>query len=912
MRRLLDICSMSPCRSKVLRHVGVACLWILGCSASVWAQVQPTYTFSLIGVPLEEALGMLMDQTQVDIFFETELVIGKRTYCTISDQPQEAVLRCLLQDTGLDYYRLSSGTYILSEGPLGAPAYGDLAGRVLDARTGVPLADANVLLFEADAGMATNRAGWFGFTRLKPGPYRLIATHVAYHDAADTVWVAPDTPSRFELTMEPRTVVTAPMVINGLTRRLPSENLGTSQRDAQTLLSAPTPVLMDFNTIVGVQVGDAMSDVHVQGGASGEHQYLLDGVHVFVPIQNGGFVGPFSPFALKQITIHKAGFGAQHGSHLSGVIAVEHDIAPSDETISAQVQIDPLHLNGRLNGTLGTKQGTRMQWMVAGRYGLWGISKPTRLKDRFQSWSRPDLFLLKALETETFEPLDDTVVGSPVDIGFSDIHAAVHVQREGLKNLYASVYRGHNTFGSEALETQRSVLGTLSDEYFWINQTAQLRYEWVQGHRAFAHAGMWVSNYRMEHPFTGSPFATISSHSAEEDAPPPARLQDLNQIKEIGFRTGFDYAASARHTLTSNLEALVTESDFALTIDPLGRIPVATPEVLQPIRWRWHATLEDVVALNRRMKLTLGSRLSYLHAQRRLFVEPRLAFRYDQPNGLGGAWAFRGAAGLYRQFTNQFDVASYNIAALLPSFRFWVPVGKGQRPPTAYHVAGEVLLMKEGGWEFGWETYYKHHPRWAVLNYGGLTSPTANVLVHGQGYAYGSGLSVRQKTTRSQVEASYEYAVAKSRIANRFGGQSISVPWEAPHQVRFTLDVVPRKDWTVTLRWKGIWGRSWGFRRAYYDYLEPDIETRFWGTYDLSEPEAHKLPAFSRVDVGLAYTRQLGTLGTQVRLNIINVLGRRNVTDWSLVTPAASGAPFQRISRSGTPFLPLLSVQANW
>ena len=59
---------------------------------------------------------------------------------------------------------------------------------------------------------------------------------------------------------------------------------------------------------MGIRVGDALADVHIQGGEAGEHQFQLDGVPVFEPVHLRGLLGAFNPFAIERITVHKAGY----------------------------------------------------------------------------------------------------------------------------------------------------------------------------------------------------------------------------------------------------------------------------------------------------------------------------------------------------------------------------------------------------------------------------------------------------------------------------------------------------------------------------------------------------------------------------------------------------------------------------
>jgi hypothetical protein len=267
---------------------------------------------------------------------------------------------------------------------------------------------------------------------------------------------------------------------------------------------------------------------------------------------------------------------------------------------------------------------------------------------------------------------------------------------------------------------------------------------------------------------------------------------------------------------------------------------------------------------------------------------------------------------------HSFDVATYNVTSLLPRVRFWLPIGQDQRPPEAYHAAGSFLYRPNATWQWSLESYYKHQPHLLVLDYGRATGRAAgnatesiDVLTGADGYAYGAAVTASRTGDHLQMEAQYEYAVARRRIPNRFDGAFEPVPWNAPHRLHLSVDVSPRPHWTATLRWQGVFGRSWGFRQAYYDFLEPNPSTRRFPPFDLSNPAAHRLPAFSQWDVGLAYARDVAGIGVQARVNFVNVLGRDNVSDWSLRYDDADKR-YVREARRAASFIPSVSLQVEW
>ena len=112
------------------------------------------------------------------------------------------------------------------------------------------------------------------------------------------------------------------------------------------------------------------------------------------------------------------------------------------------------------------------------------------------------------------------------------------------------------------------------------------------------------------------------------------------------------------------------------------------------------------------------------------------------------------------------------------------------------------------------------------------------------------------------------------------------------------------------MRWTGQLGRSWGYRQAYYDYLEPDGNLVLPGTLTLNQPGQDQLPAFYQWDAGLAYSRAMGRVDVQARLNVINLSGRRNVMDWVLEPEDDSN--YQRQARFGMPRFPSASLRIQF
>ena len=490
------------------------------------------YSFVFVGVPLESALNTLIDATRISLFFESNLVAGKRTNCTIQTAPVSAVLKCIVRGSTLDYYILSNGTYVLQHEARSPPQFGRMTGFIVDAETGLPIENAAVMLPEHNVGTATNRAGWFVLPNLQPGDYSVVVTHLAYHQGKEAIVIEPIQSLSIRIPLYAKVVQNEPVVISGFASRQPSASLGLERQDMEQLAEIPGSGYAVSTNVHGrpsVSAGEALGDLHVQGSSAGSHEYLLDEAPLYMPIKNGNFIGPFSPLAIHHIAVNQAGFPARTGSQLAGVVEI-NQLFSSSQSSSTTVQVDPLAFNARNQQSFGLRNGQRIGWVLSGRKSMWRRFHPERLTTLFQDWSRPDVFLANQLGSNTGGL---SQVTPPVEVDFWDLHGAFKWELGSARTLSGSYYAGHNVFGSAFFEDIGEPGTSFSDEYTWDNRVAQIRYEWVQGSRVFMHVGLWQSDYRLDHPFSTTPLSNPEMG---------LNAQEFNEIDQLGGRIREDFS----------------------------------------------------------------------------------------------------------------------------------------------------------------------------------------------------------------------------------------------------------------------------------------------------------------------------------------------------------------------------------
>ncbi len=304
------------------------------------------------------------------------------------------------------------------------------------------------------------------------------------------------------------------------------------------------------------------------------------------------------------------------------------------------------------------------------------------------------------------------------------------------------------------------------------------------------------------------------------------------------------------------------------------------------------------IGLGAHVQLDGGLRLTSRPDQGTVFAEPRGALRYDRPIGGLGTVGLSVRGGLYRQFTAQFDLIRDGATAVVPTTRMWLPLTDPLTPPRTYHLAADLTWAPAPRWQIDAEGYRKWQPHLLAIDYPALrdapvapTAPTdpSRFIAPSQGFAHGGGLEVAYEGTSLTGSLRYAYSQAARTFPRRFGGRQTPVPWTEPHRLALTAEVPLGAGLALEATGEGVWGRRWGYRRAYYAYLTPDDLGAAWDERQLDRPETHHLPPRYTLDAGVRLSRSWAGVDVEGRIGVANVLGRRNVADWGL-EPSPDGS----------------------
>ena len=266
----------------------------------------------------------------VDISYASSTLEGLRTkWARPVATDAESDMELLLQGTCVTFIRQPSGTFIL-ESPVST-----LAGIVRAQDSGIPLRGAHIYFAGTSEGTTSDPDGDFTLTTTRCGPARIAISHVGYLSDIREVELLADSTLLVEIRLSEWVIqergfeVTAtplpsdlPLIISAY----PSEMDTRESEDLKQPTGLGTAeVPRNVGDIAGLYVDPSNSDIHMQGGGLGEHQFQLDGSKIFEPVRLGLF-GLFNPSAISHVTVRKAGYDVEWGSYLDGIINAEHSI----------------------------------------------------------------------------------------------------------------------------------------------------------------------------------------------------------------------------------------------------------------------------------------------------------------------------------------------------------------------------------------------------------------------------------------------------------------------------------------------------------------------------------------------------------------------------------------------------------
>ncbi len=322
------------------------------------------------GRTLEEVLDQFFEGTQMSF-----ILMDTRTLVVVKDPTQALRRKKILQSAIDDEKKVEQ--YIFGEpGRIRKSQPAIVSGRVVDTKTGEPMAFVTVHAMETRYSTSTDQFGNFSL-QLPPGVYVLNFSFVDYENQLIDLAVYDD--GVVEVSMDKKSVLLEEVIIqdNALTD-LTTRRLGQTQLVMPDLKKAPAfmgepDLIKQIQILPGVTtVGEAASGFNVRGGSVDQNLILYDGLPIFNSSHVFGFFSAFNPDAIRDVSFYNGGIPAEFGGRVSSVL----DIKSKDgnyQNWSGKAGLGLITSNVMVEGPL-TKDKTSIVASVRSTYSDWLVN----------------------------------------------------------------------------------------------------------------------------------------------------------------------------------------------------------------------------------------------------------------------------------------------------------------------------------------------------------------------------------------------------------------------------------------------------------------------------------------------------------------------------------------------------------
>ena len=725
-----------------------------------------------------------------------------------------------------------------------------LYGYVRDARSGETLPQANVRVRRggqlSGAGTATNDAGLFTLTDLRPGRMTLVVSYVGYRSYTQSVRLEAGEERRVDVELSPGDVVAGEVTVQGRRAEERSANQRLQAADLQKLPSSfGNDVFRSIRHLPGVTTtSDYSGLLYIRGGSSSQTLVQLDGTTVYDPTHFFGFFSMFNPFAVRDVQLYKGTYPVDRGGRLGSLVNIRTKSGNRRET------------TGGVSVGLATTRA-----YVEGPYGV--TTEGGGLGGSY----------MVALRRSTFEPIlaglqNVDTRGIPDALSFYDVNAHASVNPGPNGDISLVLYGSHDFM-------DLTVDGIVFDLAYG-NQGFSADWTHLFGNRLSSMITVTGSRYRNE------PMVRDVVGRPEQRR----RLEETNEIADLSLQTNLKYALSRNHALKGGLEASRLHHELCSTRD-------GTPGWQRDVSsYRAAAYLQDTFEPSPNWQVRGGLRGTYFERGTYWRLSPRLIVTYAPTSSV----QFRAA------YSRTYQYVTLDTDPRFSGFDNWFIVDEGVAPSSGQQVSvvGTVSLGDE--WRLEAAGYYRRMDDLLEERRDGYQGPQERVITDlpagktttttdpveppyaqefkvGEGRAYGGELFLKRRT--GTVTGFLSYTIGRSE--RKFPGrprvepQYYSADYDRTHELTLHTRWQLADAWTLTGQLTYRTGRPYTEDRR--DPIQDDpLQDGGLPAQLPSQINAERLPAYHRLDLGVVKTGPFFDIGRyRLSAQIVNAYAHRNV-----------------------------------
>jgi len=652
-----------------------------------------------------------------------------------------------------------------------------ISGYITALASGEALSNAKVYVPSVNKGALTNTYGFYSLT-LPAGIYEIEFRYTSFPTIRKTIDLSgKDVAINVELGFKDGEKVFEEVVVNGKKgENVNSSKLGQIELDIEQIKRLPAfmgevDVIKTIQLLPGVSsVSEGGQGFYVRGGGPDQNLVLLDDGVVYNAAHLFGFFSVFNSDAVKSVNLIKGGMPANYGGRLSSVLEV--------------------NMNEGNNKRFGVKGGIGL---ISSRLTVEGPLK----KDRgsfIVSGRRTYIDILAKAAIPDSSPF----AGS--GYYFYDLNAKFNYKLGEKDRIFFSGYYGKDVFTFADRE------GGFSADMPWGNGIAAFRWNHLFSSKLFMNVTSTFSDYKFKFGSKQDEF----------------KIEFLSGIQDYSTKVDFSYYPNDRHRVkwgANYIYHIFTPSSVYASQDT---VEFNTGNAQKLYSHEEAIYLMDEFDANDRLRINAGLRytafqhvgeftryikgnisqpdttITYGKGELIKFyhgLEPRISFRYltGDHSSIKGGYAYN------YQFVHLTSLSAVSLPTDI-----WYPTTDIAKPEKGFQASlGYFQNFFDDKFETSVEVYYKGMKNMVEFKEGALPGDnvndnTDNLLVFGEGWAYGVELFLKKATGKFTGWIGYTWAKTERKFPDINGGDIYPAKYDRRHDLSVVGMYKINDSWTLS------------------------------------------------------------------------------------------------------------------
>lgn len=356
-------------------------------------------------------------------------------------------------------------------------------------------------------------------------------------------------------------------------------------------------VLQSLQALPGITSRkESVSYLNVRGGTHDQNLFLWDGIKMYHTSHFFGMISAFNPYMAKKVNLVKNGTSSKYGDGVSSLI----DMRTSDsiiDTFKANVGLNLINADAILEAPLSNSSSLEFSFRQSIN-SLWESPTYNRYFDK------------------VFQNTEVTNRESPSaqqnnDFTFYDATLNYKHQLSEKDYLKANFFYANDEFSLNRFEIERNRVNTRSSDLEQTNVAGGIFYN-----------RNWTPTTKTQLQFYTSRY---NQNSLNTNLINQQSLEQINEVREIGFRMNFQTQLNSRIGLESGYQFNETGILNSENINNPGFFRETQNSILTNSIY----TQFNYQSVNSRLNLQLGGRLNHFSKFDKTVVEPRFNLSYQ-------------------------------------------------------------------------------------------------------------------------------------------------------------------------------------------------------------------------------------------------------------------------------------------